>query len=373
MTEAVQNLVSNVQTVANLELTIIAHPQLERAADALAALQARSLVAKGDRRMKARALMMTGESGAGKSTVIEYWQSLNPEVKTPDGIVKPVVVVEVPEFTTKRALVNSIFEALGYSAEKMTAEDIISSIAKKVKLLGVELIILDEANHILQGRELNAVSEFLKSLLNRIGAGMVFAGLPGINAIAQSSTQFDRRLAPDVVLTPYDMTNLPERLEFLILMAALEAQLGLPEPSYLDDQNVARRIYTAARGEIGLVMKYLSQALFIANQEGLQRIDLDLLARVDAAWHPSVKVSNDIGFLEDIPLEDEENLEELASRARQPHFDEDSNPFICSPEKLLPILKRRRDRPSEYIAPNTRMTGKRARGTGRPEPKAFER
>ncbi|MGJ8479995.1 TniB family NTP-binding protein [Sphingobium yanoikuyae] len=373
MTLGAQHFVPDAEAAAELELAIIEHPQLNRAVEALAALQARSLVSRGNRRMKARGLMITGAAGAGKSTIVEYWQSQNPPTETKFGVVKPVVVVEVPEYTTRRALVNAIFEALGYSAEKMTAEDIISSIANKVKLLGVELIILDETHHILQGREISAVSEFLKSLLNRIGAGMVFVGLPGINEIARSSTQFDRRLMPDVVLAPYDLTNVPERVEFLILLSRLEAQLGLPEPSGLHDQDVARRIYAAARGEIGLVTKYLSHALFVARRTGLRKIDLNLLARVDALWHPTLKVSNVIGFNDDLDLDNQVSLEDLAANARQPHLDGDTNPFICDNSKLLKILQMRREHPEEYISPSKRTTGRRAPGIGRPEPKAFEK
>lgn len=368
-----QHFLLDAEAAAELELAIIEHPQLTRAVEALGALQARSLVSKANRRMKARGLMITGAAGAGKSTIIEYWQSQNPPIETDYGIVKPVVVVEVPEYTTRRALVNAIIEALGYSAERMTAEDIISSIATKVKLLGVELIILDETHHILQGREISAVSEFLKSLLNRIGAGMVFVGLPGINEIARSSTQFDRRLMPDVVLAPYDLTNVAERVEFLILLSRLEAQLGLPEPSGLHDQDVARRIYTAARGEIGLVTKYLSHALFVARRSGLRKIDLELLARVDAVWHPTLKVSNIIGFNDDLELDNQISLEDLANNSRQPHLDEDMNPFVCDRSRLLKILQARREHPDEYISPSRRTVGRRARATGKAEPKAFER
>lgn len=373
MSLTAQHFLQDAEAAAKLELEIIEHPQLTRAIEALAALQARSLVCRGNRRMKARGLMITGEAGAGKSTVIEYWQKQNPPIETEFGVVKPVVVVEVPEYTTRRALVNAIFEALGYTAERMTAEDIISSIANKVKLLGVELIILDETHHILQGREIRVVSEFLKSLLNRIGAGMAFVGLPGINEIARSSTQFDRRLMPDVVLAPYDLTNVSERVEFLILLSRLEAQLGLPEPSGLHDQDVARRIYAAARGEIGLVTKYLSHALFVARQSGLGKIDLALLARVDAVWHPTLKVSNVIGFNDDLQLDKHVSLEDLAANVRQPYLDKEMNPFICDRSRLLKILQMRREHPEAYISPSKRTIGRRAVATGRAEPKAFER
>lgn len=316
-------------------------------------------------------MLLMGESGAGKSTIVEYWLRQNPERETPDGIIRPVLLVEVPEHTTKRALVNSIWESLGFASERMTAEDMIRSIALKVQLLGVQLIILDEAHHILQGKELLAVSEFLKSLLNRIGAGMVFVGLPSIKAIADMSKQFDRRLMPDVELRPYNWTLKAERLEFLMLLATMEKAMNLPEESDLQDQRIARRLYSATRGEIGLVTKYLSQALLSARRKGMTRISLDLLAEVDANWHPVSKKNQDIPFDDDLDFVDDAEIAGLAANAGRPQIDKNTNPFACDPKNLLDILQMRRAQPDRYVMADPRVSGRRGVGKGPAEPKAF--
>lgn len=110
-------------------------------------MQARARVQVNGRPLKARALLLMGKAGAGKSTVVELWRDMNPDVLTDDGLVKRVLVVEVPATPTKRALVAAILGTMGYLASKdVNSYDIIEEIAAKATLLGVEIIILDEAH-----------------------------------------------------------------------------------------------------------------------------------------------------------------------------------------------------------------------------------
>lgn len=371
MTFAVHQFTDEIEAVAELELTIVAHAQLTAVMEAFANLQARARVTKNGRRLKARGLLLMGKAGSGKSTVIELCQQGNQERQTQDGVVKPVLVVEVPATPTKRALVAAILGAMGYAASKdVNSYDIIEEIATKATLLGVEMVILDEAHHILDAKDSQDISEFLKSLLNKAGCGIVFAGLPDLRAL-RTSSQFDRRLEPDINLRAYDWTSKPERLEFLVLLDKLETDcIQLPERSDFADQNFARRLYVATRGEIGLVTKYLSRALLLAKRRKLPRISLELLAEVDAAWHPVAPIADEVGFDEDLDLEGDPDLEALVVDARKVVVDKKHNPFVCSSARLSSIWKDRVRRPDRYVSANQR-TGRRARGTGPDAPKAF--
>lgn len=359
------------EAVAELELSIVEHAQLTAAIDALAKLHARARAKKGGRALKARGLLLMGNAGAGKSTVLELYEELNPQISTPDGTRKPVLVVEVPATPTKRALVAAILGRMGYAASKdLNSFDLIEDITRKAQLLGVEMIILDEAHHILHAKDKQDISEFLKSLLNRAGAGIVFAGLPDLQVL-QTSSQFDRRLQPDVTLRAYDWTNMAERVEFLGLLHKLEAEyLRLPEPSGLADQAFARRLYTATRGEIGLVTKYISQALLLAKRRQLPRISLELLAEVDAAWHPALMASHEIAFDADLDLDSDFDLELLVVDAGKVVIDKRKNPFVCSSERLSQLWQARLERPEKFVS-SSKRNGKRARGTGPDEPRAF--
>lgn len=371
MTFTLHNFADEMDAVAELELTIIAHAQLTGVLEAFAKLQARARARTEGRRLKARGLLLMGKTGSGKSTVIEFCKQLNPDVATADGLIKPVLIVEVPATPTKRALVTAILGAMGYLASKdFNSYDIIEEVAAKTSLLGVEMIILDEAHHILDAKDSQDISEFLKSLLNKAGCGMVFAGLPDLRVL-RTSSQFDRRLEPDITLRAYDWTAKAERLEFLVFLNKLEtASIRLPKPSNFADQDFARRLYTATKGEIGLVSKYLSQALLLAKRRGLSRIDLALLAEVDAAWHPAPTVADEVTFEQDLDLDHDPDLETLVVDVRKVTIDKEHNPFACAPRRLAEIWQERVRQPERYVMPNKR-SGRRARGTGPDAPKAF--
>lgn len=358
--------------VAELELTIVPHAQITEALEALAALQARSTAkAKKGRTLKARGLLITGHAGAGKTTVIEYWKEIHPDIETDEGVIKPVLYVKVPETPTKRAIVAAILGAMGYNAPKdINSFDIIEEIRKKVELLGVLLIILDEAHHVLESKDPVDVSEFLKSLLNAIEVGIVLSGAPSLNEL-KTSAQFSRRLMPDVRLRPYNWCNTVERLEYLTFLGSIEKQcIDLPEPSNLKDEDIARRLYVASRGEIGLVTKYVSQALQWATTRNLPRIDLALLAEVDAAWSPVSNATDDIAFDDDISIADDADIDDLLAIARAPKIDRATNPFACKRNALAGILAERMAAPEKFARSNQR-TGRRGLGKGRDEPKAF--
>ncbi|MHB9880384.1 TniB family NTP-binding protein [Pacificimonas sp. ICDLI1SI03] len=371
MTITLHQFTDEMEAIAELELSIVAHAQLTAALEAFAKMQARARVLRKGRHLKARALLLMGKAGAGKSTVVELCEELNPDISTTDGLVKRVLVVEVPATPTKRALVASILGKMGYAVSKdVNSFDITEEIVEKAKLLGIEMIILDEAHHILDAKDTHDISEFLKSLLNRAGCSIVFAGLPNLHVL-RTSSQFDRRLEPDIYLRAYDWTSKAERLEFLVLLDKLETEcIRLPERSELADQRFARRLYTATRGEIGLVTKYLSQALLLAKRRDLPRIDLPLLAEVDAGWHPTASIADEVGFDDDLDLENDPDLETLVVDARKVIIEKDRNPFACPASRLSFILNERAEQPDRFVAANKR-TGRRARGTGRDEPQAF--
>ena len=373
MTYALYNFSDEMDAVAELELAIIVHAQLTAALEAFAKLQARARARTEGRRLKARGLLLMGTSGSGKSTAVELCKQLNPDVETPDGLIKPVLIVEVPATPTKRALVAAILGSMGYVAGRdVNSYDIIEEVAAKASLLGVEMIILDEAHHILDSKDSQDISEFLKSLLNKAGCGMVFAGLPELREL-RTSSQFDRRLEPDITLCAYDWTAKAERLEFLVLLDKLETEfIRLPQPSNFADQDFARRLYTATKGEIGLVTKYLSQALLLAKARALQHIDLRLLAEVDAAWHPARSAALEVAFDQNIDLDDDPDLATLVVDARKVEIDKEQNPFACDPKRLSQIWQDRVRQPDRYVMANKR-TGIRARGTGPDAPKAFSK
>lgn len=330
------------EAVADLELTILSHRVFDNAVEAISMLLARARLRRDNKRLSARGMLVRGGPGSGKSTIIQRMLDLNPPERARDGIRTPVVVVEVPPAPTLRAVVDAIYSSLGYRAEKaLSAEDMVKDIVGKADLLGIAVMLVDEAHHILASRQAPQVTEFLKSLLNRLGCSMVFAGLEELESLS-ASLQLDRRLFPDVVLRPYRFTNKVERLEFMAFLAAVERNaLKFDKPSYLASQDVARRLHAASGGLIGIVTKYLSHAVLLAEVRGLGCIDLKLLAEIDAAWRGGTTPVDDIRFDQDIEFDEGVDIAGLLAAANDVRVDKATNPFACEVPDLLRIFKQR--------------------------------
>lgn len=357
-----------------LELDILDHPALEDALKALEECSRRARMRRAGRRLKGRARLIYGDPGTGKTTLLEAFLARNPDEEGLDGDVRRVIAVEMPEQPTKRALVSAVLSDMNYSVnQRDNANEIIDEIVDKVHRLGVEVLIIDEGHHILTGKSLEAISEFLKSLLNRIGCIIVIAGLPDLEEL-HNYGQFHRRLMPDVSLTPYSWKTVEGRLMFLALLGKFEKKLGLPEASDLGNEDFAMRIYAATGGVVGIVSKYLSRALELADDRGLRRIDRALMAEIYAAWHPVKQEAGELAFTASLSVPEGETKETLLAKLRAVPIDEATNPFLCPPEACEKIWEQRLRARDESVKSNQRKLGgspRKTRASGPPKVKAF--
>lgn len=275
--------------IVEFETRTVPHQSLMDGKAAIRGLQDRYRP-KGRRRLKARALIIAGPSGAGKSTILESYAEDHPHLtEGPDGDVRRVVLAEAPKRPTQRSFVAAIMQSLGSRArDAWNTDEIITKIGRLCDQLKVELIMIDEAHHLCEHTSQDNeedVSEFLKSLLNRLGTQIVLAGLPSLLHL-RDYPQLRRRVQPPVVLHPYSWTTIEGRASFMAMLGLFEAQLGLPEPSMLFEHETAKRLYCATGGYPGLVSKELSEALSLALETGARRIDLSLLGKVWDRFEP---------------------------------------------------------------------------------------
>jgi Bacterial TniB protein len=315
-------------------------------------------------------LLLVGASGSGKTTALEAYHANFPDITQRDlerpasviddatrellldGDIKRIVYVETPERATRRSLVAAILSAFGYKTKGASnTSELVDRIAFLAEALHTEMIFMDEGHHIINEKNPDAtleVTEFLKSLLNRLKVQIVIAGLPTllqITAERPETAQLRRRLQPPVHLAPYDWRIKDGRIRFLALLRALELQLHLPEESGLDDHQIAKRIYVATGGEVGIISKYLSEALRRTIAGSLPKVTLELLAEIHTAWRTEKPMDEAILDFDDLLEEDQA-------------VDESNNPFSCTDAELLKIWGAQH----ANSAPPSTKTG--LRGTG---------
>ncbi|KAA0593150.1 hypothetical protein J2848_005250 [Azospirillum lipoferum] len=332
-----------IDPIVSLETTVMPHPSLSEAKAAIARLHSRFQPAES-RSLKARALLIVGGTGAGKTTALEDYRSGCPDrslgntisgtaivsdAALQDADERRIIYVEAAKGTTQRALVATLLGAFGYRAsDHWNTSDIITKIEFYADQMHTEMIFIDEGHHLVSGtnpEQTEDVAEFIKSLLNRTKRQVVIAGSPTLLQITRYQ-QLHRRLQPSVILTPYHWGTRTGRRNFLLILSNFEKLLYLPEPSGLTKHDFARRIYVATGGEIGIVSNYLSEALSRVKAENLRSIDKGLMAEIHDSWHRSYAPEQILDF---DALLDDADLIEKASAGRGI-----DNPFLCDDSQL---------------------------------------
>ena len=382
--------------VAELEAHIIRHPTHMMAVEAISELHARFQPPGTPNRLKARLLLVVGESGAGKTTVLEDYSNRFPEICFEElegnkcgGVILPASVilrlkssnlrrcirVEMPKKPTQRSFVAAIFGALDYKVrDHWNTDEIIRRVTSLCDEIGVEIILIDEGHNMVPKNQrdelIRDVIEFLKSLLNRIGIPIVVAGLPSLLQLGDQriDRQMARRMHPAVNMAPYSWKTKSGRIRFISILKGLEAALSLEEPSNLYNLSHAARMYVATGGYIGWVSKYLSRATEIARRKRRSFISMEMLGSVHDSFEAQTRTFDmDIDFSEigDMILDDPDFVKTKTD-----------NPFTCEFASLTEIWRKRRilmdERGLADVEPNFDRSGNTTlRGKGRPKPKAF--
>lgn len=227
-------------------------------------------------------LLLTGPSGAGKSTMVRAYLDSFPRVHETERTHIPVLLVSVPSSPTSRSLASAILEALGYKkAHRGTAPEMTSRIHELFIRCGVEMVLLDEFQHLFYAPSLNAfrdVTDWLKNFLEGTRVGMVACGLPAAEAVVNSNEQLARRFSARIRIAPFAFDQGEDFQEFRGVLKALGTYLPMPAETPLHESNLARRIHVSCYGLIDYVIKVLEGAVSVAASAGLDCLDLQTLA-----------------------------------------------------------------------------------------------
>lgn len=227
-------------------------------------------------------LLLIGPSGSGKSTLIEHYESFYPRVHAQGGTQIPVLRVSVPSSPSAKSLAEAILTALkDPKAHRGTASEKTERIQWWLERCGVELILLDEFQHLYYSATLAVfrdVTDWLKRLISTTDVGIVACGLPEAALVVESNEQLARRFSARIQITPFMTEDDEDFREFRAFLKALQELLPLPVETPLFEANLARRMHVASYGLIDYLGKVLEGAVSAAYTANLQYIDLPVLA-----------------------------------------------------------------------------------------------
>lgn len=227
-------------------------------------------------------LLLNGPSGAGKSTILHTYHAAYPRTHEAERTHIPVLFVKVPSSPTTKSLAGAILTALGKkNAHRGTAPEKTTWIYDLFARCGVEIVLLDEFQHLFYPPTLSAfrdITDWLKNFLEDTQVGLVGSGLPAAELVVDSNEQLARRFSERIRITPFSYDDADDFLEFRGILKAFAAHLPLPTETPLFEANLARRFHVGSYGLLDYVIKILEGAASVAAAAGLDSIDLTVLA-----------------------------------------------------------------------------------------------
>lgn len=226
-------------------------------------------------------LLLVGNTGSGKTTILETYLESYPRKDTDDGSIVPVMYTLIPPPASVKGLVTNMLEKLGDPLYEK-GSTIVQTI-RLYRLLNeckVELIILDEFHHFIDRESkkvLVTLCDWLKSLIVNTKIPVVLFGMPiSENILKVDNWQLSRRFNYRHNLVPFPQDEAGLNL-FRGFLSEIEGQLPLLGKSNLAGKSLSERIYYATDGTIGHVMTLIRKGATYAIEHDSSCIDLDIL------------------------------------------------------------------------------------------------
>gem|GEM_PF-394577 len=235
---------------------------------------------------EAQCMVLEGQTGAGKSTLVREYVKAFPREESDEGTRVPVLYLETPNPATVKGMAAFMLESLGDpAAHKGTLWSMNSRLVKLIRACEVELVILDDFHHLVDAETehiLVTVSEWLKVLIKETGIPFLVVGIVGrVEQVLKANAQLSRLFASREVLQPFhwDAADPKGSVEFIQFVRYAEAALGLPVTTHLGRRELLSLLYQATDGIVANIMNLLRYAQYNALDRGSEHIGL-----VDLSW-----------------------------------------------------------------------------------------
>lgn len=222
-------------------------------------------------------LLILGESGTGKTTLCRAVIQQHPRQALQERDWLPVLYIPIPPAATIAGVTEAMLSKLGDPApNRGTISAKTARVFKLARGCGVELILLDEAQHIQDRGQLPTqymVGDWLKGMADEIGVPTVLLGLPRVDSLLRVNEQLRRRFTRRLCMNLGQNEGSSIETECFQLFASLIPSLPVPlRFGNYDWEEFGQRLYYATDGRIAYVKALLGAALRWVVQRNLEAI-----------------------------------------------------------------------------------------------------
>lgn len=231
----------------------------------------------------ARCLLLTGDAGVGKSTLMHKYTVSHQPYEQDNRRITPVLNIVLHRACTPKMLAEQMLRALGVPeglCSKGTEPTLTERVKHNLIEQRVQVVILDEFQHLLDHRSQNGVSrvaDYIKTLLNLGVASFVLSGAPEAEAIYTENLQLMRRSLGHFQLKALDKNDPQDRVDFRDIMKQLQDRLPVPTTVDLTHKVMRSRILDFAAGTLGRSVDFLHALGTRAISRNLDYIDYALI------------------------------------------------------------------------------------------------
>ena len=235
--------------------------------------------------LKPKSMLLLGESGAGKSTIVNTYRRSYSEIELDDRTLTPILYISLQPRVTVNDMLSWLLEACGDPEfDKGTTRSLLNRLYGLIKSLGVQLIIIDEIQHVLPEhthRRTQEAADMIKSITDRSGVPFILTGLPHGSRLLTDSIrgkhnedQLIRRFNSTFHISPPALGS----NAWKNLMRGYQDACGAPCINLTSDE-MLKRFHLATHGLHGFIANILEHALDAT--DGEEQI---LLTHLASAW-----------------------------------------------------------------------------------------
>lgn len=232
---------------------------------------------------EAEHLLVIGESGVGKSTLLCRFHDLHPPIAREEYTEVPVLYVKLPSACSIIKLARAMLLALRSKYWDKGDESQLT-VQLKCLLLGckVRLVILDEVNHLVdKGGEKTHynIADWIKSLADEMHLPFVLAGIPRSERLLDTNDQLRGRFREVIEIQPFSIENKYCEKEFRSVLLSFQMLLGDLPSIDLSHPTVARAFVFATGGRLREIRKLLVRAVELAFERPEPKLTISELFR----------------------------------------------------------------------------------------------
>ena len=216
-------------------------------------------------------ILITGDTGVGKSTFLRHYAAQHPPRRDAGCLVQPVIYEELQSETTILGAAKALLYRLeDPSCGKGGLADLTYRVHHQLGAQRVEVVLLDEFQHIVETGEItvNKVADWFKQVAKAANVPFVMAGMPTAARVIQSHEQFAGITPYRYTLDQFDYESQKGRNAFREFLALVDAKLPFDGVARFANKEDARALFDVTGGRLRPLMRLIKQAALHALDRG---------------------------------------------------------------------------------------------------------